>query len=52
VLTTEQWEAGLYLEEVGDHELLLKRGDEVLATFSQVGATVESIRAEADKHLG
>lgn len=51
-LTQRQREAGLYLEEEGDHILLLRRGNECLAAFSQLGATVELIREEADRHLG
>lgn len=50
-LTTEQREAGLYLEEEGDHFLHLKRGTKYLATFYQTTTTVEAIRQEADRHL-
>lgn len=51
VLEERHLKAGLHLEEEGDHFLLLKRGEETLATFSQIGATRESIQAEADRHL-
>ena len=51
VLAERHLKIGLYLEEVGDHEIWLRRGQKVLAKFSQTGATVESIRAEADKHI-
>mgnify|MGYP001037531619 CR=1 FL=1 len=39
-LTAQQRQAGLHLDE-----------DEVLATFSAVGATMASIREEAEKHI-
>ena len=50
-LTERQREAGLYLEEPDDETLQLKRDDKVLASFSQRGATVESIREEAERWL-
>ena len=50
-LTNDQRQAGLSLVEEGDDYLLLKRGDQVLAVFSQKGATVASVRAEADHYL-
>lgn len=47
VLLKEHRDAGLYLEEPDDHEVQLKRGDEVLAGFSQLGVTIKAIRTEA-----
>ena len=44
-------QAGLYLVEEGDNELLLKRGDAVLAAFNATRATVSAIRGEANKYL-
>ena len=52
VLTEEQTDEGLRLEETEDHTLLLWRDRRVLATFSQLGATPDSIRQEADRVLG
>jgi len=51
LLTQEQRDAGLYLEEPDDHILVLKRGRQVVARFSQGGATPESIQREAQKHV-
>jgi hypothetical protein len=48
-LTTEQRQAGFYLEEDEDF-LYLKKSDEVLAVFSSKGATVQSIREVADRY--
>ena len=50
-LTQEQRDAGLYLEEPDDHILVLKRGDQVLARFSQEGTSKGSIQREAQKHV-
>ena len=50
ILTAEQRRAGLYLEEEEDF-LYLKRGDQVLAIFSAVGATVASVREAADSYI-
>ena len=50
-LTKKQREAGLSLKEVGDDELYLMRGGALLALFSQYGATVVSIREEADRWI-
>lgn len=49
-LTAEQRSAGLYLEEDEDF-LYLKREGESLAVFSAKGATVRSIREEAEKNI-
>ena len=49
-LTLRQRQAGLYLEEEEDLLYLKRRGD-VLAVFSAVGASVESIRAEAERYV-
>ena len=49
ILTAEQRQAGLYLEEEEDL-LYLKRGVEVMAAFSAKGATIASIREEAERH--
>ena len=49
-LTAEQHQAGLYLEEDEDF-LYLKRGDQVLALFSAVGATVASVREAAVSYI-
>lgn len=49
-LTLEQRRSGLYLEEDEDF-IYLKRAGRVVAMFSAKGATVSSIREEADKHL-
>jgi len=51
VLMQEQRDAGLYLEELDDDTLLLKRGDQELARFFETGATRESIRLEAQKYV-
>jgi len=51
VLTNEQREAGLYLEEEGDHFLLLKQGQVVRAVFSQTGARVIELQNEANKWI-
>jgi len=48
-LTTEQRQAGLYLEEDEDFLYLKKRG-EVLAVFSSKGAVVLAIREVADRY--
>jgi len=50
VLTAEQRMAGLYLEE-DENLLFLKREGQVVVVFSATGATVASIREEAEKHL-
>ena len=50
-LTQEQRDAGLYLEEPDDHILELKRDDQVVARFSQVGASKGSIQRKAQKHV-
>ena len=50
VLTAEQRQAGLYLEEDEDF-LYLKREGQVLAVFSAVGTSIESIREEAERHI-
>jgi hypothetical protein len=47
--TAEQRQTGLYLEEDEDF-LYLKREGETRAVFSSKGATVASIREEAEKH--
>lgn len=51
VLTQRQHKNGLYLEESGDHLVLLKRGDAVLASWSQLGVEWTTIRQEADRHI-
>ena len=50
VLRQEHKDAGLYLIETEDFLFLKKKG-KVLATFSAVGATIESIQHEADQIL-
>jgi len=50
LLREEHRKAGMYLEE-DDHCIYLVRGQQVLAEFSALGATKESIQAEADKWL-
>jgi len=53
VLTQEQREAGLYLEEPDDHTVELKdKAGERLAAFNSVSATVVAIRREGDRHIG
>ena len=44
-----QW--GFTLEHPDDHILLLLHQGELVARFSQLGATEESIQAECSKHL-
>ena len=44
-----QW--GFTLEHPDDHILLLLHEGEVVATFSQLGATEGSLQAECSKHL-
>lgn len=52
ILTPEQETAGLSVEELDDHLIELRFKDElVVATFSAVGATPESIRQEAGNFL-
>lgn len=51
VLTKRQRDTGLYLNEPDGHLLELKYGDEVVAVFSQLGATVQSIRETAHEWL-
>ena len=41
--------AGLYLDEDEDF-VYLKKDDKILAVFSAVGATIESVWMEADKY--
>jgi len=49
-LTDEQRRSGLYPEE--DEDILyLKRAGRIVAMFSTKGATVASIREEAEKHI-
>jgi len=50
ILKLEHREAGLHLEE-DDHIVYLKRGNEVLGTWSATGAIMSSIWDEADKYL-
>ena len=50
MLRKEHRRAGLYLEE-DDHILCLMQGQQVLAGFSSLGATLENILLEADKYL-
>jgi len=50
ILRGEHRRAGLYLEE-DDHILCLKRGQQTLARFSSLGATLESLLLEADSYL-
>ncbi len=50
VLTPEQ-EDSLRLEETEDHILLLWKDRRVVAAFSQMGVTPESIRQEADRWM-
>ena len=47
--TFSQW--GFTLEHPDDHILLLLHEDELVARFSQIGATEESIQAECARHL-
>ena len=47
ILTDQQRAASLCLEEPDDHFLLLKQANRISAVFSQIGATKNSIRAEA-----
>lgn len=42
---------GFTLEHPDDHMLLLLHEGEQIATFSQTGATEESLQAECSKHL-
>ncbi len=49
ILTDQQRAAALCLEEPDDHFLLLKQANRIRAVFSQIGATKNSIRAEADR---
>ena len=49
ILTDQQRAAGLYLEQPDDHVLILKQANKIRAVFSQIGATKDSIRAEADR---
>ena len=51
VLTEDQRKAGLYLDEPDDHELHLKRGEEILASFYSTKVTTASIQEEANKYL-
>ena len=50
VLTPEQRQAGFWLCEEEDFLHLYHAGD-LVATFSSKGATVQSVRAEADQCL-
>ncbi len=51
-LTPKHREVGLRLVEIDDHFLELRnRQGDVIATFSQSGATVIAIKEEADKYL-
>ena len=51
MLTAEQRQAGLYLEEEEDFLYLKRGGEQVLALFSAVGVTVASIREAAERHI-
>lgn len=51
VLEPQHREAGLCLEEPDDHVLFLKHEEEIVAIFSQEGATQEQIRLRADYFL-
>lgn len=51
VLTKTQRDSGLYLEEPDDHVVVLKHGDEVVATFYQTRVTAQTIRETADRWL-
>ena len=44
-------EARLYLEEPDDHTLLLKHGDEVLATWYAPASTIHEMRHTADQFI-
>ena len=49
ILNDKHRSAGLYLEQADDHVVILKQADKIRAVFSQIGATKDSIRAEADR---
>ena len=49
ILTDQQRIAGLYLEQPDDHIVILKQANKIRAVFSQIGATKDSIRTEADR---
>jgi len=51
ILTDQQRTAGLYLEQPDDHVVILKQANKIRAVFSQIGATKDSIRAEADRWM-
>ena len=51
VLTEEQRNAGLYLEEDEDFLYLYDKERNRRAVFSSVGATLDSVRAEAGRIL-
>lgn len=49
---TEEWrQQGLSLQEEGDHILELRQDGEVIARFSQTGATLENILKVAQETL-
>ncbi len=50
ILTKQHCEAGLDLRE-DDHCVYLMQNGEVVAIFSALGCTVESLRKEADRLL-
>ena len=49
ILTDQHRTAGLYIEQPDDHVVLLKQANKIRAVFSQIGATKDSIRAEANR---
>ena len=50
VLKPEHRQAGFYLEDDEDF-LYLKRGEKVVAVWSAIGASIESVKAEADRQI-
>ena len=50
VLKPEHTQAGFYLEDDEDF-LYLKRGEKVVAVWSATGASIESVKAEADRQM-
>jgi len=50
VLKPEHRQAGFYLEDDEDF-LYLKRGDKVVAVWNATRASIESVKAEADRQM-
>lgn len=51
ILAERHRRAGLYLEELDDHFLALKRGQDILARFISTHATIEQIHSLADAYI-